>query len=155
MEIASACIPAATGIPDYGYGQGIGHDQHQSRKLIQHKNNTERCGPFTYGINTDFPLTANDQIADRNPQAEQAGNMADAATPRLAPVGGQSASTGVAQKQQSKCRKCRQKDTENRGMLSPEIEEFSHYGSSRSEEHTSELQSRENLVCRLLLEKKK
>src|SRR5690606_41692723 len=27
-------------------------------------------------------------------------------------------------------------------------------GSSRSEEHTSELQSRENLVCRLLLEKK-
>src|SRR5436309_5146782 len=28
-------------------------------------------------------------------------------------------------------------------------------GSMRSEEHTSELQSRENLVCRLLLEKKK
>src|SRR5690606_21323185 len=28
-------------------------------------------------------------------------------------------------------------------------------GSERSEEHTSELQSRENLVCRLLLEKKK
>src|SRR5690606_39345158 len=27
-------------------------------------------------------------------------------------------------------------------------------GSDRSEEHTSELQSRENLVCRLLLEKK-
>src|SRR5690606_41017274 len=29
------------------------------------------------------------------------------------------------------------------------------YPISRSEEHTSELQSRENLVCRLLLEKKK
>src|SRR5690606_40729526 len=28
-------------------------------------------------------------------------------------------------------------------------------GTRRSEEHTSELQSRENLVCRLLLEKKK
>src|SRR5690606_42029702 len=28
------------------------------------------------------------------------------------------------------------------------------YWSGRSEEHTSELQSRENLVCRLLLEKK-
>src|SRR5436309_11637052 len=28
-------------------------------------------------------------------------------------------------------------------------------GMTRSEEHTSELQSRENLVCRLLLEKKK
>src|SRR5690606_40470470 len=29
------------------------------------------------------------------------------------------------------------------------------WGIARSEEHTSELQSRENLVCRLLLEKKK
>src|SRR5436309_13059350 len=29
------------------------------------------------------------------------------------------------------------------------------FSRSRSEEHTSELQSRENLVCRLLLEKKK
>src|SRR5690606_41398239 len=28
-------------------------------------------------------------------------------------------------------------------------------GAARSEEHTSELQSRENLVCRLLLEKRK
>src|SRR5690606_40387921 len=28
------------------------------------------------------------------------------------------------------------------------------FGDNRSEEHTSELQSRENLVCRLLLEKK-
>src|SRR5690606_39753025 len=32
---------------------------------------------------------------------------------------------------------------------------FVHVGGNRSEEHTSELQSRENLVCRLLLEKKK
>src|SRR3712207_8185445 len=31
----------------------------------------------------------------------------------------------------------------------------SHDASSRSEEHTSELQSRQYLVCRLLLEKKK
>src|SRR5690606_40950999 len=30
-----------------------------------------------------------------------------------------------------------------------------HLRQDRSEEHTSELQSRENLVCRLLLEKKK
>src|SRR5690606_40158169 len=36
--------------------------------------------------------------------------------------------------------------------LDDEVREVS---SSRSEEHTSELQSRENLVCRLLLEKKK
>src|SRR5687768_17953455 len=32
---------------------------------------------------------------------------------------------------------------------------FRCWGSSRSEEHTSELQSRLHLVCRLLLEKKK
>src|SRR5690606_40508869 len=35
------------------------------------------------------------------------------------------------------------------------ISEVLHVLGGRSEEHTSELQSRENLVCRLLLEKKK
>src|SRR5690625_659242 len=34
-------------------------------------------------------------------------------------------------------------------------DEIDAYGLSRSEEHTSELQSRGHLVCRLLLEKKK
>src|SRR5207302_11226148 len=38
-------------------------------------------------------------------------------------------------------------------QLPPAIELV--FGARRSEEHTSELQSRENLVCRLLLEKKK
>src|SRR3712207_7098001 len=33
--------------------------------------------------------------------------------------------------------------------------DFQHPDASRSEEHTSELQSRQYLVCRLLLEKKK
>src|SRR5690606_24996546 len=37
-----------------------------------------------------------------------------------------------------------------RALLGPPLP-----GTGRSEEHTSELQSRENLVCRLLLEKKK
>src|SRR5690625_189178 len=43
---------------------------------------------------------------------------------------------------------------ENVSVLSPDqrVETFE---SSRSEEHTSELQSRGHLVCRLLLEKKK
>src|SRR5438093_4794439 len=35
------------------------------------------------------------------------------------------------------------------------VEHFVQAGASRSEEHTSELQSLTNLVCRLLLEKKK
>ena len=38
-------------------------------------------------------------------------------------------------------------------VYAPLMEMFS--GPTRSEEHTSELQSRRNLVCRLLLEKKK
>src|SRR5690606_1880348 len=42
----------------------------------------------------------------------------------------------------------------NNGNLFEQIMESVKYN-SRSEEHTSELQSRENLVCRLLLEKKK
>src|SRR2546428_9323282 len=37
----------------------------------------------------------------------------------------------------------------------PRRHRLSHTGQSRSEEHTSELQSRSDLVCRLLLEKKK
>src|SRR5690625_6766751 len=35
------------------------------------------------------------------------------------------------------------------------LDSFTEYGFLRSEEHTSELQSRGHLVCRLLLEKKK
>src|SRR6266700_3556488 len=41
----------------------------------------------------------------------------------------------------------------SRGSQRPDRRRRPRYG--RSEEHTSELQSRENLVCRLLLEKKK
>src|SRR4051812_49808637 len=37
----------------------------------------------------------------------------------------------------------------------PPDRDFRHIGIGRSEEHTSELQSHVNLVCRLLLEKKK
>src|SRR5690554_7339586 len=45
-----------------------------------------------------------------------------------------------------------------KGFIRAEViayEDFVSYGSERSEEHTSELQSRPHLVCRLLLEKKK
>src|SRR5690606_41951993 len=41
------------------------------------------------------------------------------------------------------------------GSKSDSLSRAGPFGVSRSEEHTSELQSRENLVCRLLLEKKK
>src|SRR5258707_12090812 len=41
------------------------------------------------------------------------------------------------------------------GDASSWIELWSRSGNTRSEEHTSELQSRQYLVCRLLLEKKK
>src|SRR5688572_31607984 len=39
--------------------------------------------------------------------------------------------------------------------LRPGIQTFGEWPLRRSEEHTSELQSQSNLVCRLLLEKKK
>src|SRR5690242_21434146 len=42
-----------------------------------------------------------------------------------------------------------------RGFITIEEKETSHLMGLRSEEHTSELQSHVNLVCRLLLEKKK
>src|SRR5258707_14847409 len=42
-----------------------------------------------------------------------------------------------------------------RGMYDPEDRWPAEIGDVRSEEHTSELQSRQYLVCRLLLEKKK
>src|SRR5690606_39567535 len=46
-------------------------------------------------------------------------------------------------------------DSSDRGPRGAELQsETRHPSVSRSEEHTSELQSRENLVCRLLLEKK-
>src|SRR5690606_42064306 len=46
-------------------------------------------------------------------------------------------------------------DQENSRESVFEIQAMYRQGQTRSEEHTSELQSRENLVCRLLLEKKK
>src|SRR5690606_41680303 len=43
----------------------------------------------------------------------------------------------------------------DRALCADDHAEGGHCADHRSEEHTSELQSRENLVCRLLLEKKK
>src|SRR2546430_4579617 len=46
-------------------------------------------------------------------------------------------------------------DNLKEGVLSPDIYDPTFNPLYRSEEHTSELQSQSNLVCRLLLEKKK
>src|SRR2546422_7803616 len=51
-------------------------------------------------------------------------------------------------------RERRERSTRTRHVDEPLAEDRRHDG-SRSEEHTSELQSRLHLVCRLLLEKKK
>src|SRR2546429_732739 len=53
-------------------------------------------------------------------------------------------------------RSCRSTTVLYRGQRSPRLPIGRHFGADgRSEEHTSELQSRLHLVCRLLLEKKK
>ena len=44
---------------------------------------------------------------------------------------------------------------EYKALAGPMIQKYGGSYRARSEEHTSELQSRTNLVCRLLLEKKK
>src|SRR5256886_12690947 len=44
---------------------------------------------------------------------------------------------------------------EHRGLVKPSDRKVWAFLGDRSEEHTSELQSQSNLVCRLLLEKKK
>src|SRR2546430_4765091 len=46
-------------------------------------------------------------------------------------------------------------DGEGLGDLAPDVLDLGAILEARSEEHTSELQSQSNLVCRLLLEKKK
>src|SRR2546427_7741553 len=54
----------------------------------------------------------------------------------------------------ARCAGCRRYDTAvRRGVLA--LQAVERIEPSRSEEHTSELQSQSNLVCRLLLEKKK
>src|SRR3712207_8658965 len=62
-------------------------------------------------------------------------------TSRACPLGGQH--------QESRDRLCKSFDRCSRVITSADP------GQQRSEEHTSELQSRQYLVCRLLLEKKK
>src|SRR5207302_8771688 len=61
-------------------------------------------------------------------------------------------------KRSKHCRECLLDCREIRRLaildLAPKCKPIA-WGLRRSEEHTSELQSRENLVCRLLLEKKK
>src|SRR5690349_23091717 len=52
------------------------------------------------------------------------------------------------------CRESRQRRSRHFQIGNPYASTYSH-SRRRSEEHTSELQSRRDLVCRLLLEKKK
>src|SRR5690606_39858483 len=54
-----------------------------------------------------------------------------------------------------RCRVLRAGDDPVHSRLSARRPHYAAGAAKRSEEHTSELQSRENIVCRLLLEKKK
>src|SRR2546430_7436005 len=83
---------------------------------------------------TLFPYTTLFRSAERRRQMEPASRVSDVADGRAA--------VGVARKAER--RRDRGAGTQPRAHLR-----------RRSEEHTSELQSQSNLVCRLLLEKKK
>src|SRR5256886_5175823 len=63
------------------------------------------------------------------------------------------ASTGQASHARSRRSRSTRSGSRNVAMVS--ASNLKPSGASRSEEHTSELQSQSNLVCRLLLEKKK
>src|SRR5690606_41473527 len=51
------------------------------------------------------------------------------------------------------CQRCGSTALTKRGFAYTNLGRYTRYRCKRSEEHTSELQSRENLVCRLPLEK--
>src|SRR5690349_23433601 len=72
-----------------------------------------------------------------------------AVDPGLRAAGTQGCVEPVAQREGAR----HPRGTAGRGSLAEDLVE--HQGDHRSEEHTSELQSRRDLVCRLLLEKKK
>src|SRR5258706_11170652 len=59
-----------------------------------------------------------------------------------------------ARGREPRSRGCRERDRDRRGLRRGALYRQGHRN-HRSEEHTSELQSLTNLVCRLLLEKKK
>src|SRR5690606_10802130 len=86
----------------------------------------------------DRPQRRDDEDRDRPP--EGAGSE-----PRMSPVGGGSPAVGGDSAPE------RLREPSDRGRTGKLVV----ISGPRSEEHTSELQSRENLVCRLLLEKKK
>src|SRR5690606_12041797 len=76
---------------------------------------------------------------------------------RLLIVGGNAEEKPIDTEMERLQNLCREKGVEQQVMFTGnkerEVLKY-YYSASRSEEHTSELQSRENLVCRLLLEKK-
>src|SRR5215203_6504651 len=68
---------------------------------------------------------------------------------------GPGASTAAAKKRKSPLPSELLGFTPNTAVTHQDLRRMDRIGASRSEEHTSELQSRQYLVCRLLLEKKK
>src|SRR5690606_41982875 len=91
----------------------------------------------TLSLHDALPILASSYPAPRSAAVRIKGSTKHALSP-MAPTGTQASPAG---------------QTGSPDGSVPFITEERHF--ARSEEHTSELQSRENLVCRLLLEKKK
>src|SRR5690606_27148002 len=92
----------------------------------------------------------------RNRPAFRENNLFDAL--KFVLVGGKADSVVLEHSEQEKSEYAGMMDLKARRkaiiLVASGIDTFSRTNYGRSEEHTSELQSRENLVCRLLLEKK-
>src|SRR5690606_41517516 len=108
---------------------------HVSRCLVSYRfSKPDHCGVFFLSLHDALPIYPQDKGTQSRQRQVRTGDVVDLATRTIF------AFTGT-----------QQQDTSQGGSRTCQV----HDTGTRSEEHTSELQSRENLVCRLLLEKKK
>src|SRR5690606_39806104 len=106
------------------------------------------CSPLSHG--SSYPRTMHKLVP-----------IADSATPEIYPLSLHAALPILARRRSGggQLRSCTQRGAAATGGQMTFLASIPIWGYfiilARSEEHTSELQSRENLVCRLLLEKRK
>src|SRR5690606_40433755 len=102
-------------------------------------------------------LTSSTLDAAKTPSAPPSKRSVAAATPATSGASGRPRCPSAADSTRASPSKwrARSKTCVACSTICPPLPDCRRHHAGRSEEHTSELQSRENIVCRLLLEKKK